>query len=217
VPLICPRCSGDLEALPLDVVFACHECATGLELVGHDLVPLPLLTLRSAPEVAAGELSLPFWVLPAASIAPAFNSSRLLTLTRWYSERARAGTLTPHEGAARIVGGTLGSSDAARLPPLALPDEERAARRIAMKPDANPPDRPRAQRDSPSVLAIPFRVDGPRLVCAASGLHIYLETIEDARSILDRWGVASKAFPPVEPRPDGARTDGERSPRPMTR
>jgi predicted RNA-binding Zn-ribbon protein involved in translation (DUF1610 family) len=165
VPLACPACGGALDPLREDVLFLCPSCGAASELTGATNVRRELHHATPAAERAA--LHLPFWRLGASAVTPAFNGSRLLTLTRWYSERTSA--LDAHLGGLAprgLWGGRIGARDAPRL--LALATGESAP-------------------GPPVLLAVPFQHEPSRLVCAITGLHLYLETLEGSRELMARW------------------------------
>jgi hypothetical protein len=160
---------------------------------------------------------LPFWRLGEGAVTPAFNGSRLLTLTRWYSRRAEALGGEPAGRPRGLWGGTIGSADASRIFSLAMeePDMNGKRRRTPVPPgtparsfgvpdgtnppghvaDAAPSEAPRpgravGTRRSPtavSAVALPFAAEESRFVCALTGLHIYYETLEAAKELLARW------------------------------
>lgn len=274
VPLACPACGGSLDPLAEDIVFLCPQCSGASELHGSLTAPRLLRTLVRAPATAGlmtgglGEslpavanggaasvadetLYLPFWEFPTIAITPAFNGSRLLTLTRWYTERASALAGRSGPPPRGLWGGRIGSGDARRvlslfeepepqLPPdgarphagapadgAARADLDRAARAdrssllgapdpptparsaygaplrvaapgargpadsvlppIAPTPGRGPAGAASVRLPDPSLLAIPFVVGENRLVCVATGLHVYFETLEGARDLIDRW------------------------------
>ncbi len=215
VPLSCPACGGALDPLPGDVLYLCASCGAASELAGDSLVRRQVLFAGGGSDPLL--IRLPFWRLGEAAVTPAFNGSRLLTLTRWYSRRAEA---LAGEAAGRprgLWGGTIGSADAARIFSLAMeePDMRGKRRRTPVPPGtparasgvpagADPAwgvvnEAPPEERGSAgavaahpgpaavSVVAIPFSAEESRFVCALTGLHVYYGTIEAAKEILARW------------------------------
>jgi hypothetical protein len=132
-------------------------------------------------------------------MAPAFNGSRLLTVSRWYTERipaieARTGGPAPRG----LWGGRIGARDAPRIAALAAENARAAGARSATVLTELPKSPERAKRvegsepkgeskDAPALLAVPFYREPSRLVCAITGLHLYLETIEGSAELMARW------------------------------
>jgi predicted RNA-binding Zn-ribbon protein involved in translation (DUF1610 family) len=175
LPLGCPSCAGGLDPLRDDILFLCPACGAASELVGAATVRRELR--HATPASRSLVMHLPFWRLSASAIAPAFNGTRLLTVSRRYSERAPALDAHPGGPAPRALwGGRIGAADAPRIAALAM---ERAL---------PAPNTYRADAGAQAVLfAIPFYRQPSRLVCAITGLHIYLETIEGNAELLARW------------------------------
>jgi predicted RNA-binding Zn-ribbon protein involved in translation (DUF1610 family) len=137
-PLSCPACGAALDPLSDDLLFLCAGCGGASELAGSVIVRRELR--HRTPSSGPRPVHLPFWRLSADAFTPAFNGSRLLTLTRWYSERLDR--IESHaEGPAPLGlwGGRIGAADAPRL--LALAWEGGAAGR--------PPHPPHPPRPTP--------------------------------------------------------------------
>ena len=174
VPLGCPSCGSGLDPLRDDVLFLCAGCGGASELVGTQTMPRRLV--HATPASESPVLHLPFWRLSASAIAPAFNGSRLLTVSRWYSERVSA--LDAHQGGPAprgLWGGRIGARDAPRVAALAWGDDA-----------TTQPGRDDAGA-APALLAVPFFRQPSRLVCAITGLHVYLETLEGSAELMARW------------------------------
>ena len=184
-PLLCPACGGALDPLPDDVLFLCPGCGGASELAAGSPRSREVRFLAS-PSGEVASIYLPLWSFEENWITPAFNGSRLLTLTKWYSQR-RAACTAPGEASVRpLWGGRIGAQDAWRVCLLAH--------------DAKPahgadPDRdlqtggsaPPGPRTPPTLLGVPYRTAPSHLVCALTGLHIYRETLEGAADLLARW------------------------------
>ena len=168
--LSCPRCGGGLDPLSTDVVYHCQACGGACELVEGRTVERGLAWLAVPAGGAQPDLTLPFWRLGPGRITPAFNATRLLTLTTCYSERFARAELPLGKAGRGLWGGSIGSSDARRVCRMALEDAD-----------------PAGPSSVPAVLGISFRRETNHLVCLTTGFHIYLETIEGAARLLDRW------------------------------
>lgn len=168
LPLGCASCAGPLDPLRDDVLFLCPSCGAASELVGTKTVPRALHHTTPAP--GAPFVHLPFWRLGDRAITPAFNGSRLLTVTRWYSEREPALDAHPGGPAPRgLWGGRIGADDAPRILALAT---------AGALPGV---------RAAPVLFAVPFFREPSRLVCAVTGLHVYLQTLEGSAELMARW------------------------------
>jgi len=166
------------------VIFLCPSCGSASELSGNRTHERPLLAIL-AYKGGPGSAYLPFWLCGERALAPAFNGSRLLTLTKWYSGRASELTAAPKARPPALWGGRIGSSDARRL--LALVEDKAPPHGKASLPEASLPTQSSTLTANPTVLALPFAVEKSRLVCQHTGVQIYLETLEAAPEILGRW------------------------------
>src|SRR5262245_22640138 len=178
LPLGCPSCGGGLDPLHDDVLFLCGAAGGASESVGPRTVRRELR--HATPSSEESILHLPFWRLSASAVAPAFNGSRLLTVSRWYSERVPdldAGTGGPAPRG--LWGGRIGAADAPRLVALASESDSsgRGERRKA----------PTTTAAAPVLFAVPFHREPSHLVCALTGFHLYLETLEASAELLARW------------------------------
>ena len=153
--------------------------------------------IPAAPSAEGETIRLPYWRFSGGAMCPAFNCSRLITLTRWYSERTSllAAASTPASGRAfGLWGGTIGSGDAARV--IALARRPKPSRGRTDHPAAASPQREEADAPAPpgvpplgtgALLALSYSVEPAKLICPVSGLHLYLETVDSAEEILARW------------------------------
>ena len=243
LPLGCPGCGGGLDPLPDDVLFLCGACGAVSELSGTATVHRELR--HRTPLKGPKMLHLPFWRLSDTTITPAFNGSRLLTITRWYSAKLALLDAHPEGPPPRgLWGGRIGAADAPRLAALAWEDGDplasgRAGAQAGGPPvrssqrstgddvtlsatglgatvttvrtwSADTPDpaigtasrrRPAglaaavptatrpiaASRPEAVLFAVPFHREPSRLICAVTGLHLYLETLEGHAELLERW------------------------------
>jgi hypothetical protein len=74
-----------------------------------------------------------------------------------------------------------------RTPGRAADLTERAENAAPREPDDPRGGTSSAQFGKGILLGLPFRAEPHRLVCALTGLHIYLETLESGGEILARW------------------------------
>lgn len=150
---------------------------------------------HTTPGTGPPPVHLPFWRLSGSSLVPAFNGSRLLTLARWYTERMALLDARPGGPAPRgLWGGRIGATDAPRLAALASGNALAAqgTRRVGAGAGTVPSaDRGavagEAEGAAPAVFAVPFQREPSRLVCAITGLHLYLETLEGSAELMARW------------------------------
>jgi len=193
LPLGCPSCGGGLDPLRDDLLFLCAACGGASELVGTATVRRELR--HKTPGTGPPPVHLPFWRLSGSSLVPAFNGSRLLTLARWYTERMALLDAHPGGPAPRgLWGGRIGAGDAPRLAALASGNTLAAQGTRGAGAGAGTA----ASRDAgavaveaggaaPALFAVPFHREPSRLVCAITGLHLYLETLEGSAELMARW------------------------------
>ncbi|HHN74630.1 MAG TPA: hypothetical protein ENK10_05310 [Acidobacteria bacterium] len=163
VPLLCPRCSGDLSGRAVDRLAFCRPCRAAFLCTEQGLTPIESARVLATPPGTGALIHLPFWV-SAPAVMPAFYSGRPLTLSRIAAERLdlwRAERAVPDP-----------PPFGARLDPARIAEVARLAGTPA--PDGVPL----------ALLAVPARIDGAQLRIPDYDGKLYGEDVVESRALI---------------------------------
>ncbi|MBI3451069.1 MAG: hypothetical protein HY049_19420 [Acidobacteria bacterium] len=178
VALTCPQCSGRLLAAPGIPLGVCNPCSLGCDFATGEKKQLPVL--EAVVESGGDSLRLPFIRFEAAG-----GGDRSLVYVMAFAI-SKIGT--PYDDGskltveAREISTRPGRLDVA--PALGIETAAGLARFLALRrldPDAKLNLRPQAvSLSAPSILAMPFRVNGDTLVDPISGMTEQRKSLDGA-------------------------------------
>jgi len=164
LPLKCANCSADLKAIEDDVVFFCHLCQICWELNEESLIDRKIIVVKKKLK-APYRFYLPFWYINRAVLIPAFLSTEIIKLAKYFTRlnMESTGSMVSH-----LFGASLYSWECARLISL-------------VNPKLND-----SMKMSFEIAAIPFTYVDDKLIELIKGQNFYSQNIDNFQEIYKR-------------------------------
>ncbi|MDQ7007923.1 MAG: hypothetical protein Q9Q40_11890 [Acidobacteriota bacterium] len=163
VPLLCPRCSGDLSGRAIDRVAFCRPCRAAYLCSGQGLVAIETARVIGPPSGEGALIHLPFWV-EAPAVMPAFYSGRPLTLSRVAAQRLDTWEV---------------EQDLPNPPPFGARLDPTRIAEVARLAGTPPPNGVPL-----TLLAVPARIDGAQLRIPGYEGKLYGEDVVESRTLI---------------------------------